>query len=161
MDGPYQAPFFRLVRANFLRDWGERDEKGHMLYRDLLEEFFSIKKRKTWEYTFRKKPGSDLRVKDSSRIARTSSVARGNHFLFTIGAKRVAEPCELNEALVRIITGRGLTLETEETTAGNRDATYVGFDLASKACSRDTMRRVLEEAKLAVAKCSRKTGRPL
>ena len=132
-----------------------------MLYRDLLEEYFSIKKRKTREYTFRKKPGSDWRVKDSSRIARTSAVSKGSLFLFTIGEKKVCQPFGLSEALVRIIESCGLTVEDEKTTAGNREAAYVGFDLAFEACSRDTLGRVLEEAKLAVAQCSRRTGRLL
>jgi hypothetical protein len=62
---------------------------GHMLLKGLLEEYFSIKIRKTWEYTFKKKPGSDWKAMDSSRIARTSAVAHGNHLLLTIGAQRV------------------------------------------------------------------------
>jgi hypothetical protein len=133
-----------------------------MLYKDLLEEYFSINPMKgKWQYTFTKKPCSDWKVLDSSRIARTSAGTESSLFLFTIGAKQVCQPFGLNETLIRIIESCGLMVEEGKTTAGNRDATYVGFDLASKECSRDTLRRVLNEAKLAIAECSRKTGRLL
>jgi hypothetical protein len=132
-----------------------------MQYEDVLKEYFKIQKRNTWDYSFRKKVGSDWAVSTNSRIARTSAERMGSILLFTIGAKKLCQPCGLQEAIVRIIKANGLKVITESTTAGNRTATYVGFDLGSEACSRATLKKVLDQVKLAVADCSGKVGRLL
>ncbi len=129
-----------------------------MLYGDILEEYFKVRRRKTWSYSFAKKPGSDWAVKSNTRIARSSAESHGSVLLFTIGAKAISRPCRLQEKIAGIIQANGLQLLSETTTAGNRTAEYLGFDLASRGCTREVLRRVLDQVKVAVADCGHEAG---
>lgn len=132
-----------------------------MRFADVLQEYFTASKRKTWEYTFRKKPGSKWAVSEKTRIARTSAESRGSILLFTIGAKAKCRPCGLQEEIVAIIQRNGLRVVRESTTAVNREAVYVGFDLSAAECTPETLRRILDQVMQAVADCSQQIGRLL
>jgi hypothetical protein len=127
---------------------------------DILEEYFETKPRKTWAYSFRPKEGACWKAKPGTRIARTS-VDEKDWLLFTIGAGKKVQDCKLDSTLRKIIEQHKLPLETEDTTAGNADRTYVGFDLASESCTGEKLRAILEEVKQAVAGCSDRLKRPL
>lgn len=137
-----------------------RIERGEARYwprhMEILEEYFQVQPKETWTYSFRPKEGAGWAAKPSTRIARTSAQGK-NLFLFTAGELQRARD-GLDCRLTQIIQKHGLRSEREETTAGNRDATYVGFDLSSKACTPEKLRSILEDARLAVADCSEQKG---